>query len=236
MVKKILIIGGVAGGASAAARIRRLDEKATIIMFERGNNISFANCGLPYYIGDVIKERENLLLQTPESMGRRFNLDVRVQHEVKSIDRGNKTVTVHDIAKNKDYTESYDVLVIATGSSPVRPKSIPGIDAPNIFTLWNIPDTDAVKSYMDIHQPQRAVVVGSGFIGIEMAENLRELGLEVTLVDIADQIMPPIDFEMAQYLHRHLEGKGVILDLKDSVEHFVYENNVTTVVTKSGKA
>jgi len=236
MVRKILIIGGVAGGASAAARIRRLDEKANIIMFERGNNISFANCGLPYYIGNVIKERENLLLQTPESMGRRFDLDIRVQHEVKRIDREKKTVTVHDIIKNKDYTESYDVLIIATGSSPLRPKSIPGIDAPNIFTLWNIPDTDAVKSYMDIHQPQRAVVVGSGFIGIEMAENLRESGMEVTLVDIADQIMPPIDFEMAQYLHRHLEGKGVALNLKDAVERFVYDDNTTTVITKSGKA
>ncbi len=235
MKKKILIIGGVAGGASTAARLRRIDEKAQIIIFERGKNISFANCGLPYYIGNVIKERENLLLQTPESMGQRFDLDIRVQHVVTAINRDEKTLNVHDIVKGRDYKEKYDTLVISTGSSPVRPP-IPGIDAPNIFTLWNIPDTDAVKSYMDIHRPQKAVVVGCGFIGIEMAENLHEQGLDVHMVDIADQVLPSIDFEMAQYLHRHIEGKGVKLNLEDPVDHFVYENNVTTVITKSGKA
>lgn len=233
-MKKILIVGGVAGGASTAARMRRMDESAEIIMFERGEYISFANCGLPYYIGGSIEERSALLVQTPEGMKARFNIDVRVQNEVLSIDREKKTISVNDIASHKTYEESYDVLVLSPGSTPLKPP-IPGIDSPNIFTLWNIPDVDRIKSYVDHTKPQKAVVIGGGFIGLEMAENLYDRGIEVSVVEMADQVMAPVDFEMAQIVHRHMKQKKVNLYLGDGVQSFEYHNGLTKVKLQSGK-
>ncbi|NTW72685.1 MAG: FAD-dependent oxidoreductase [Eubacteriaceae bacterium] len=233
MSKKVLIIGGVAGGASAAARLRRMDENAEIIIFERGDYISFANCGLPYYIGDVIKDRSKLLLQTPAAMKSRFNIDVRVKNEVVSIDKENKVVTVKK-ASGEEYTESYDDLIISTGSAPLKPP-IPGIGSPNIFTIWNIPDTDAIKEYLTKNTVKTAAVIGGGFIGVEMAENLHEIGVKVSIIEMADQVMAPVDFEIAQYLHRHMETKKVDLILGDGVKEFKYADGKTTVLTSQGK-
>ncbi|RKD34204.1 CoA-disulfide reductase [Thermohalobacter berrensis] len=234
MSKKVLIVGGVAGGASTAARLRRMDEDAEIIMFERGEYISFANCGLPYYIGGTIKERDALLVQTPEKMKARFNIDVRVKNEVIKIDKEKKEVEVKDLDSGKTYRESYDYLVLSPGSTPLKPP-IPGIDSPNIFTLWNIPDTDAIKEYIDTKKPKRAVVVGGGFIGLEMAENLHDRGLDVSIVEMADQVMAPMDYEMAQIIHQHIKSKDVKLHLKDGVKSFEYRSGVTTVTLQSGK-
>lgn len=234
MGKKTVIIGGVAGGASAAARLRRVDETAEIVMFERGEYISFANCGLPYYIGGAIEERSALLVQTPEAMKARFDMDIRVQQEVTAINRDRKTVTVRKVTTGETYEESYDTLILSPGSTPLKPP-IPGIDAPNIFTLWNIPDTDAVKSYVTEKHPRRAAVIGGGFIGIEMAENFRDLKLDVSLVEMMDQVMAPMDFEMAQVVHQHLKAKGVRLYLSDGVKSFEYHNGVTLITLQSGK-
>lgn len=234
MSKKILIVGGVAGGASTAARLRRLDEKAEIIMFEKGEYISFANCGLPYYIGETIEDREALLVQTPEAMNARFNIDVRVQNEVLSIDKQNKSVEVMNLKTGEKYIEDYDVLVLSPGSTPLKPP-IPGIDSPNIFTLWNIPDTDAIKSFVDNQKPKRAAVIGGGFIGLEMAENLHQRGIEVSVIEMADQVMAPIDFEMAQPVQQHMRELGVHLYIGDGVKTFEDKNGVTTVTLQSGK-
>ncbi len=234
MSKKVLIVGGVAGGASTAARLRRLNEDLEIIMFEKGQYISFANCGLPYYIGETIKERGELLLQTPEAMNARFNIDVRVNNEVLKINRDKKEVEVKNSLTGEVYNESYDYLVLSPGSTPLKPP-IPGIDSPNIFSLWNIPDTDKIKEYVDNKGPKRAVVIGGGFIGIEMAENLYERGLDVTIVEMADQVMAPLDFEMAQIVHQHIKSKDVKLYLKDGVKEFQYNNDTTTIVLQSGK-
>ncbi len=234
MNKKVLIIGGVAGGASTAARLRRQDEKAEIIMFEKGEYISFANCGLPYYVGGSISEREDLLLQSPRAMKARFNIDVRVFSEVTKINREEKTVEVYNHFTKDAYVEGYDVLVISTGSSPIRP-NISGIDSPNVFSLWNVPDVDKIKNYCLDKKPKNAVVVGGGFIGVEMAENLYDLGLNVSVVDMQDQILAPIDFEMAQILHQHINAKGVSLYLKDGVSEFIYKDGITTVCLSSGK-
>ncbi len=235
MSKKVLIIGGVAGGASTAARLRRLDENAEIIMFEKGPYISFANCGLPYHIGGTIKEREALLLQSPEAMNERFNIDVRVYNEVKKIDRENKTVHIFDHKNSKDYTESYDTLVLSPGSTPLCPP-ISGIEAKNIFTLWNVPDTDKIIAYINENNVKNAVVVGGGFIGIEMAENLHDRGIKVSLVEMSNQVMQPIDFEMAQIVHSHLDSQGVDLYLKNGVKSFSYneKSNQTTVSLQDG--
>lgn len=234
MAKKVLIVGGVAGGASAAARLRRNDENAEIVLFERGEYISFANCGLPYYIGGVIEERSALLVQTPEAMKARFNMDIRVQQEVIAINKEEKKVTVRKVTTGETYEESYDALVLSPGSTPLKPP-IPGIDSPNIFSLWNIPDTDAVKGYVDEKKPRRAAVIGGGFIGIEMAENFRDLKIEVSLVEMLDQVMAPIDFEMAQQVHQHLKAKGVRLYLSDGVKSFEYHNGVTVITLQSGR-
>jgi len=228
MSKKVLIVGGVAGGASTAARLRRLDESIEIIMFERSPYISFANCGLPYYIGGTIKDREALLLQTPEAMHARFNIDIRVENEVIDIDPINKTVTVLDIKRSTKYEESYDELVLSPGSTPIKPP-IPGIDAKNIFSLWNIPDTDRIKNYVTTHNIKRATVIGGGFIGIEMVENLHDLGVEVDLVEMADQVMAPLDYELAQLIHSHIHSQGVHLHLKNGVQSFSYKQGVTTI-------
>lgn len=233
MSKKVIIVGGVAGGASTAARLKRLDESLEIIMFEKGEYISFANCGLPYYIGETIKERDNLLVQTVEGMSSRFNIDIRNFSEVIKIDKDAKKVTVKNHSSSQVYEESYDVLVLSPGASPITPP-IPGLkEATNLFTLRNIPDTDKIKAFVDNNSPKEAVIVGGGFIGLEMAENLNERGVSVTLVEMADQVMAPLDYEMAAIVHEHLLQNGINLILKDGVKSF--ENRGKKVVLNSGK-
>lgn len=233
MSKKVLIVGGVAGGASAAARLRRLNEDFEIIMFEKGEYISFANCGLPYYIGDSIKNRGFLLVQTVEGMKERFNLDVRNLSEVIEIDKNNKKVKVKNHKTGEVYEETYDKLILSPGAMPKIP-DIEGIKScENIFTLRNIADTDKIKSYVDIKKPQKAIVIGGGFIGLEMVENLHERGVEVTLVHSREQVMKPVDYEMASMLHSHLIEKGVKLILKDKPAKF--KNNGKKVTLRSGK-
>lgn len=232
--KKTVIIGGVAGGATAAARLRRMDEGMEIVMLERGEYISYANCGLPYYIGDKIKSRDSLLLQTPEAMKAKFNIDVRVRSEVTAIHKEEKTVTVKNVRTGESYEESYDALVIATGSSPLKPP-IPGIDGPGIFTLWTVPDTDRIKAYLTEKKPKTAAVIGGGFIGLEMAENLHAAGLSVKIIELQDQVMAPLDREMAQLLHENLGMNGVELILKDGVETFAPAENGTRITLKSGR-
>jgi CoA-disulfide reductase len=233
--KKIIIVGGVAGGASCAARLRRLDENAEIIMFERGEHISFANCGLPYHIGEIIKDEDKLVVVQPDEMKKSFNIDVRIFNEVIKINRAEKYVTIRDLQNNNTYEEKYDKLVLSPGATPIRPP-IPGINTSNIFTLRNIPDTLAIKSYIDNRSVSHAVVVGGGFIGIEMAENLVERGLKVTVVELAKQVMAPLDYEMAAYVHQHLKFKGVELYLSDGVKGFEKIDEKTTAVhLQSGK-
>ena len=229
---KIIIVGGVAGGATAAARIRRNTEKAEIILFEKGAHISYANCGLPYYIGGVIQERERLFVQTPEAFGKRFNIDVRTLSEVISIDRERKEVQVRT-ADGKTYTESYDKLLLSPGASPVRPP-LKGIDSEGIFTLRNVSDTDRIKQYLGEKQVRRAVIVGGGFIGLEMAENLVHAGVDVSVVEMADQVMGPIDYSMASLVHEHLVQKGVKLYLSQAVEAFERTDAGLDVAFKSG--
>ncbi|MBU5438553.1 FAD-dependent oxidoreductase [Tissierella sp. MSJ-40] len=233
MNKRVLIIGGVAGGASSLARLRRLDEDLDIVLFERGEHISFANCGLPYYIGETIENRDSLLVQTPEGMKNRFNVDIRTNNEVTKILRDEKKIEIKDLKNGNVYTESYDYLIISTGSTPIKPP-IPGIDAPNIFSLWNIPDTDRIKTYIETNKPEKAIVVGGGFIGLEMAENLHNLGIKVSIVEMLDQVMAPMDYEMAQIVHEHIKSKGVDLHLKDGVSTFEYKDGVTVVTLQSG--
>lgn len=228
---KYIIIGGVAGGATAAARIRRNTEKAEIILFEKGEYISYANCGLPYYIGGVIEDREHLFVQTPESFGKRFNIDIRTRSEVTAIDVKKKEVTVR--SSGKTYTESYDKLLLSPGASPVRPP-LPGIDTEGIFTLRNVNDTDRIKSYMQQQAVKRAVIVGGGFIGLEMAENLHHSGIEVSVVEMANQVMGPIDYSMASLVHEHLQQKGVRLYLEQAVESFEKTAEGISVHFKSG--
>lgn len=214
---KVLIIGGVAGGASAAARLRRNDEHAQIILFERGDYISFANCGLPYYIGDVIQERSKLTLQTPESFRERFRVDVRVGSEVTAIDPKNKRVTVRRTTDGSIYQESYDKLLLSPGAEPLRPH-LPGFDSKKVFTLRSIPDTFAIKDFCDTVKPKRVVIIGGGYIGIEVAENLHRLGIQVTIIQMTDHILPPADADMAAQLHNHLREKEVALRLNTSVQ------------------
>ena len=234
MRKKTVIIGGVAGGATTAARLRRKDESMEIVLLERGEYISYANCGLPYHVGDVIKNRESLLLQTPEAMKKKFNIDVRVQNEAVKINPEDQTVTIKDLKKGIEYEESYDYLVIATGSSPVVPP-IPGIDGPDIYTLWTVPDTDRIKKVIEIKKPKTAAVIGGGFIGLEMAENLNRAGLQVSIVEMQDQVMAPLDFEMAQLLHENIEMNGVSLLLGDGVASFEHKDGKTLITLNSGK-
>ena len=229
---KIIIVGGVAGGATAAARIRRNTEKAEIILFEKGAYISYANCGLPYYIGGIIEERERLFVQTPEAFGKRFNIDVRTHSEVTAIDRKRKEVTVRT-ADGKTYQESYDKLLLSPGASPVRPP-LKGIDSEGIFTLRNVNDTDRIKQYLNEKQVKRAIIVGGGFIGLEMAENLAHAGVKVSVVEMADQVMGPIDYSMASLVHEHLTQKGIKLYLSQAVEAFEQTDSGLNVVFKSG--
>ena len=230
--RKTLIIGGVAGGASCAARLRRLDAEREIVLLERGEYISYANCGLPYHVGDVIRSRNALLLMTPERMRQRFEIDVRVRHEALAIHRDRKTVTVRRLDSGEEYEESYDDLVIATGSSPLRP-GIPGIGSPRIRTLWTVPDADAIRKLIR-EGLKSAAVIGGGFIGLEMAENLRHAGLEVTLIEAMDQVMAPLDFEMAQLLHENIRSSGVRLLLGDPVAAFSEDRFASFVTLKSG--
>lgn len=228
----MLIIGGVAGGASAAARLRRLDEDAHIVMFERDPYISFANCGLPYYIGDSIKDRSKLLVQTPEAMHRRFNIDVRTESEVIGIDPSCKTVRVRSKDRG-EYEESYDAMILSPGAKPIRP-NLPGIESSRIHTLRNIPDTDRIKRRVADEQAASAIVIGGGFIGVEMAENLKEIGLDVTLIEGGPQILAPFDPEMAGVLAKELEDRGVTLLMSQSVTSFEEMGQQIVVRTSSG--
>lgn len=230
---KVIIIGGVAGGASTAARLRRLNEKAEIIIFEKGPYISFANCGLPYHIGNVIENRGDLILQTPADFKYRFNIDVRIKSEVIKIIREDKKVEIKNHETGQTYFESYDKLVISTGSTPLKPP-IPGINGNNIFSLWTIPDMDKIIKFIKENNPKNATIIGGGFIGIEMAENLEELGLNISLVEMAPQVMAPLDFDMAQSIHKHLLSKKVSLILNNGVKSFENAISKTIITLQSG--
>lgn len=230
---KHIIIGGVAGGATAAARIRRADENAEIVLVEKGKYISYANCGLPYYIGGVIKSRDKLFVQTPEAFSRRFNVDVRTRHEALSIDTERHEVSIRR-ADGTTYTETYDRLLLSPGAEPVRPP-LEGIDTEGIFTLRNVDDTDRIHSYLGTHRVRHAVVVGGGFIGLEMAENLHHAGAGVSIVEMADQVMAPVDFSIASHVHRHLMDKGVGLWFGRGVERFTSENGSIKVWLNTGE-
>lgn len=216
---KTIIIGGVAGGASAAARLRRLDEKAEIIVLEKGEFVSFANCGLPYYIGGEITDKSALTLQSPESFKARFNIDVRIFNEAVNINPNEKTVTVKNVLTGKNYTETYETLILSPGAAPIIP-DIPGISSANVFTLRNIPDTIKIKNYINTEKPKSAVVVGGGYIGVEMAENLSKAGLDVSIVELADHLIAPLDFDMAADMHRYIKEKGIKLFLHNGVTAF----------------
>ncbi len=231
---KHLIIGGVAGGATAAARLRRLSEHDEIILFEKGPYISYANCGLPYYIGDVIKPRNKLFVQTVQGIHQRFCIDVRTNQEVIAIDRSKKEVSVKKTDSGEVYTESYDKLIMAPGAEPVRPP-LEGIDNPKIFTLRNVDDTDRIKTFIDTAKPKHAVVIGGGFIGLEMTENLYRQGIRVHLVEMSKQVMPPLDFAMSAIIHHHLNNKGILLTFEDGVDHFETAADKLVVLLKSGK-
>jgi len=232
MGKKVLIVGGVAGGASTAARLRRLDEEAEIIMFERGEYISFANCGLPYYIGGAIKERDKLLVQTPEAMKARFNIDVRINSDVVRVDTDNKLVYINSKDKG-EYTEVYDYLVLSPGARPFIPE-IPGYNEDRVFTLRNIPDTDRIKEFIDEKKPSSALVIGGGFIGIEMAENLTEKGIKVTIAEAAPHIMAPFDGDMIAIGEKELEDNGINLVLNNGINHFEQKENGLVTVLENG--
>ncbi|MGL5319087.1 MAG: FAD-dependent oxidoreductase [Bacteroidales bacterium] len=231
---KHVIVGGVAGGATAAARIRRADEFAEIVMLEKGKYISYANCGLPYYIGGTIEDREKLFLQTPASFGGRFQVDVRVESEVIGVDPAKKSVSIRR-ADGSVYEESYDKLLLSPGATAIRPP-LSGIDSDGIFTLRNVADTDRIKNYMSVNKVQNAVVVGAGFIGLEMAENLHHTGAKVSIVEMGNQVMAPVDFSMASFVHQHLMQKGVDLYLEQSVEKFERHGKKLRVFFKSGQS
>ncbi len=233
MATRLLIVGGVAGGATAAARARRLDEEAEIIVFEKGEYVSFANCGLPYYIGDVINRRERLFLTTPAALRERYEIEVRVLSEVVSIDREKRQIAVKDLKAGRTYTESYDKLILSPGAEPIRPP-LPGIDLDTVLTLRTVPDTDRIKAMVDEHGARSAVVVGGGFIGLEMAENLARRGLRVTVLEALDQVMPPLDPEMAAMVSDHLVEKGVALRLGDGVASFRKQGEETVVTSSAG--
>lgn len=231
---KVVVVGGVAGGASAAARLRRLREDAEIVVFEKGEYISFANCGLPYYIGEVITKKEKLVIQTPESMKKRFNLDIRVNTEVVSIDRNRKTVMFCNKLTGEIAKETYDKLIISTGAVPMR-FAVPGGDHPRIFTIRDIPDTYRIKECADHFSLKNAVIVGAGYIGLEMAENLHALGINVTIVERNEHVIGPIDYEMAAIVHQQLQSKGIDLYLKDSVQAFESKQDTITTILSSGE-
>ncbi|MBU5668367.1 FAD-dependent oxidoreductase [Peptoniphilus sp. MSJ-1] len=229
---KIIVVGGVAGGATAIARLRRLDENAEILLLERGKYVSFANCGLPYYIGGAIEQRDSLFVTTKESIEDKYNIEIRTENEVLSIDKENKKVKIINHVSGKEYEENYDKLLLSTGSSPFIP-DVQGINEKNIFKLWTVPDVDAIYNFIEEEKPKKAVVVGGGFIGLETAENLYEKGLEVTLVEMSNQVMPPLDKDMAKILENHLENKGINLMLGEGFDGT--ENSGEIIKLKSGK-
>jgi NADPH-dependent 2,4-dienoyl-CoA reductase/sulfur reductase-like enzyme/rhodanese-related sulfurtransferase len=233
MDTRLIIIGGVAGGATAAARARRIDEHAQIILFERGGYISFANCGLPYYIGHVIKNRNSLLMTTPEAFRDRYRIDVRVMSEVIAIDRHNKMVHVRQYLDSKTYTMGYDKIILSPGAEPIKPR-LEGIESDKVFSLRSIPDSERIRSFVDTEKPKSAVVVGGGFIGIEMAENLVERGIATTIIEMLDQVMAPLDYEMASLIHVHLKTKGVSLVLTDGVKSISEQSDHLLITTKMG--
>ena len=234
--RRVLIVGGVAGGATCAARLRRLDEDAEILVFDRGPYVSFANCGLPYYVGDVIHEEAKLLVATPNLFLDWFDIEVRTRSEIVDIDRQAQTITVRDLDKGQEYTEPYDQLVLSPGAAPIRPPW-PGIDLPGIFTLRTVPDSREIRKWIEARNPRRAVVVGAGFIGLEMAENLALRGMQVTVIELANQVMPPLDPEIAVYAAQQLVSKGVTLILGDGVTAFEQGSNESlTVRTQKGAA
>ena len=230
---KVVIVGGVAGGATAAARIRRLDEQAEIVVFERSGYISYANCGLPYYIGGVIEDPEDLTLQTPESFYRRFRIHMKVHHEVTAIHPDRKTVSVKNVKTGEQFEESYDKLLLSPGAKPVWP-DLPGMDSNRLFTLRTVEDTFRIKEFVDQHRPKTAVMVGGGFIGLEVAENLRELGMDITIVQRSRQLMNPFDADMASFIHSEVRRHGIKLALGYSVEGFVDRNGGVDVLLKDG--
>jgi len=230
---KLVIVGGVAGGATAAARARRVSEDAEIVVFERGEYISFANCGLPYYIGNVIKKRDHLLLATPEEFKQRYNIDVRIFSEVVGINSKEKAVEIKNTITGEKYWENYDKLILSPGAEPIKPP-LEGIELENIFHLRNVPDSDRIKKIVDERNPQCAVVVGGGFIGLEMAENLTERGVKTTIVEMLDQVMPSLDYEMATLIHDHLEAKNVELELENGVKSFSKASDRILVSTQKG--
>lgn len=231
MSKKILIVGGVAGGATAAARIRRLDETAEVIIFERSGFVSYANCGLPYYIGGVIRDKEELTLQTPEMFRERFQIDVRVHHEVTAIHPERKTVTVKNLETGETFEESYDKLLLSPGARPVQP-NLPGAGLENLFTLRTVEDTLRIRDYVVKNKPKSAVLAGGGYIGLEVAENLRELGMDVTIVQRPNQLLNPLDYEMACFVHAKMREKGIRLMLGHSVEGFEKAGDQVNVLIK----
>src|SRR5664279_2668185 len=231
---KYIIVGAVAGGASTAARLRRLDEHAEIVIFEKGEYISYANCGLPYYIGDVIKDRNKLFVQTAVSFNRRFNIDVRVLTEVTGIDPKKRTITAINLSTGEVYTETYDKLVLSPGAEPIRPP-LPGIDSEGIFTLRNVRDTDFIKNFIRRKNVKKAVVIGAGFIGLEMAENFHHLGLQVTVIEMSSQILTPLDFPIAALAQQHIRSKGVQLRLNTTVTGFTKDTDGLTVTLKNGE-
>ena len=228
---KVLIVGGVAGGATAAARIRRLDETAEITVYERSGYISYANCGLPYYIGDVITDPEELTLQTPESFFSRFRINMKVHHEVTAIHPDQKTISVKNLGTGEEFEESYDKLILSPGAKPTQPR-IPGVGIEKVFTLRTVEDTFRIKEYINEHQPKSAVLAGGGFIGLELAENLKELGMDVTIVQRPKQLMNPFDADMASLIHSEMRKHGVKLALGHTVEGFEEKNGGIDVLLK----
>ncbi len=233
-IMKYIIVGAVAGGASAAARLRRLDEHAEIIIFEKGEYISYANCGLPYYIGDVIKDRDKLFVQTAASFQQRFNIDVQIMTEVIAINPIAKTITAIKSPTGETYEEAYDKLILSPGAEPVRPP-LPGVDIEGIFTLRSVRDTDLIKGYLNRKSARRAVVVGAGFIGLEMAENFHHLGLQVSIVEMGGQVLAPVDFPIASIVQQHIRSKGVALYLNAAVASFAKSGEAITVSLNNGK-
>ena len=234
MSKKIIIVGGVAGGATAAARIRRLDEQAEIIVFERSGFVSYANCGLPYYIGGVIQDKEELTLQTPENFRERFRIDVRVRHEVTALHPDKKTVSVKNLKTGEEFEENYDKLLLSPGARPVQP-NLPGVGIDNLFTLRTVEDTLRIREFVLKEKPKSAVLAGGGYIGLEVAENLRELGMDVTIVERPNQVLNPLDYEMATFVHAKMREKGIHLMLGHSVEGFEQKDGKTMVILKDGE-
>lgn len=233
-MKRIIIVGGVAGGASCAARLRRLDESAGIVVYDRGPFVSFANCGLPYHLSDVIPQESSLVVATPELFRKRFEIDVLTRHEVIRINRDERTVTVRDLESGREFVDRYDALVLAPGAAPVKPP-LPGVDLEGVFTVRSIPDVRQIREWIDVRNARRAVVIGGGFIGLETAENLRHRGLEVSVLEMLDQVMPPLDPEVVKPLEKHLRSNGISLILRDAFESIAQVGAGLVVHSKSGK-